>query len=61
LLPANHFGGRPGRTTSDALHILVHKIKETWHAGKVAAVLFLDIEGAFLNAAPTRLVHNLRK
>jgi len=61
LLPPNHFGGRPGRTTSDALHLLTHNIKKTWRAGKVAAVLFLDIEGAFPNAVPSRLVHNLRK
>jgi len=61
LLPTNHFGGRPGRTTMDTLHILAHKIKEAWRGGKVAAVLFLDIEGAFPNAVPLRLVHNLRK
>jgi hypothetical protein len=41
--------------------VLAHKIKDTWRAGKVAAVLFLDVEGAFLNAIPTKLVHNLRK
>jgi hypothetical protein len=29
--------------------------------GKVTSVLFLDIEGAFPNANPERLVHNLRK
>ena len=61
LLPANHFGGRPGRTTTDAMHLLVSKIKAAWRAGKVASVLFLDIEGAFPNANPERLVHNLRK
>jgi hypothetical protein len=60
LLPCNHFRGRPGCTTADALHLLTHKIEETWCAGKVAAVLFLDIEGAFPNAVPSRLVHNLR-
>lgn len=27
LIPKTHFGGRPGRTTIDALHYLVHKIK----------------------------------
>lgn len=27
LLPANHFGGRPGRTTTDAVHVLVDKVK----------------------------------
>jgi hypothetical protein len=30
LLPANHFGGRPGRTMADVLHLLMHKIKEVW-------------------------------
>jgi len=27
LLPKNHFGGRPGRTTTDAMHILTNRIK----------------------------------
>lgn len=31
LLPPNHFRGRPGRTTTDAIHLLVHKIKDSWH------------------------------
>ena len=61
LLPKNHFGGCPGRTTTDAMHLLTLRIKAAWCAGKVAAVLFLDIEGAFPNAVPERLVHNLRK
>jgi hypothetical protein len=30
LLPANHFGGRPGRTITDAMHLLVNKIKAAW-------------------------------
>ena len=59
LLPANHFGGRPGRATTDAMHLLVNKIKAAWRTGKVSSVLFLDIEGAFPNANPERLVHNL--
>jgi hypothetical protein len=61
LLPKHHFGGRPGRTTTDAMHLLTLKIKAAWQAGKVASALFLDIEGAFPNAVPKRLVHNLRK
>lgn len=61
LLPANHFGGRPGRTTTDAMHLLANTIKASWRAGKVTSVLFLDIEGAFPNAVPSRLVHNMRK
>jgi hypothetical protein len=61
LLPANHFGGHPSRTTMDAIHLLVTKIKVAWCSKKVTSVLFLDIEGAFPNANPDRLVHNLKK
>jgi len=61
LLPKTHFGGRPGQTTTNMMHLLTLRIKAAWCAGKVAAVLFLDIEGAFPNAMPERLVHNLRK
>jgi ribonuclease HI len=61
LLPANHFGGRKRRTATDAVHLLVSKIKDAWRAGKVTAVLFLDIEGAFPNADNAQLVRNLRK
>jgi hypothetical protein len=32
LIPPNHFGGRPGRTTTDALHYLVHIIKNAGRA-----------------------------
>lgn len=59
MLPANHFGGRPGCTTTDAIHLLTNIIKLAWRKRKVVAVLFLDIEGAFPNANPERLVHNL--
>jgi ribonuclease HI/endonuclease/exonuclease/phosphatase family metal-dependent hydrolase len=61
LLPKTHFGGRPGRTTTDAIHYLIHKIKAAWREEKVVSVLFLDVEGAFPNAVTTRLIHNLRK
>ena len=61
LLPTNHFGGRPDRTTMDTLHMLAHKIKDTWQAGKVVVVLFLNVDRVFPNAVLTKLVHNLRK
>ena len=61
LLPKTHFGGRPGRTTTDAVHYLVDKIKSAWREEKVASVLFLDVEGAFPNAVTGRLIHNLKK
>ncbi|KAJ7576681.1 hypothetical protein C8J56DRAFT_764553, partial [Mycena floridula] len=30
LLPATHIGGRPGRTTTDVLHLLVTRAKNEW-------------------------------
>jgi hypothetical protein len=30
LLPATHFGGHPGQSTSDSMHLLTHKIKNAW-------------------------------
>ena len=61
LLQVHHFGGRPGCTTMDAVHLLVHQIKSEWQRGNVTSVLFLDMEGAFPNAVPVTLVHNLQK
>lgn len=61
LLLANHFGERPGRTTTDSMHLVVNKIKDAWRHHKVMVMLFLDIEGAFPNAATDCLLHNLWK
>ena len=60
LLPAHHFGGRPGRRTTDSMHLLTHRIKHAWRNGRVASILFLDIEGAFPNAVKERLLHNMK-
>ena len=60
LLPPTHFGGRPGRTTTDALHALTYKIKDVWRKRQVISVLFLDIKGAFPNVVNERLIHNLK-
>jgi ribonuclease HI len=61
LLPPNHYGGRPGRMTTDAVHSLVDKVKSAWRRGKVVSILYLDVEGAFPNAVTDRLIHNLRR
>lgn len=61
LLPSTHFGGRPGRNTSDQLQYIVSIIKDAWKKGKVASVLYLDVAGAFPNAVKERLLHNLRR
>ncbi|KAJ3486250.1 hypothetical protein NLI96_g4374 [Meripilus lineatus] len=61
LLPPNHFGGRPGRTTTDALLYLTSRIKDAWRGKGVVTVLFLDISQAFPSVSHTRLIHNLRR
>jgi hypothetical protein len=59
LLPPMHFRGRPGRTTTDALHALTYRIKDAWRKKQVV-LLFLDIKGVFPNAVNERLLHNLK-
>ena len=44
---------------TDVMHLLAHKIKAAWCQHNVAAILFLDVEGAFPNAVSTRLLHNM--
>src|SRR5437879_271567 len=61
LLPNTHFGGRPGQSTTDSLHLLEYTIKHAWQQCKVVSALFLDIEGAFPNAVMDWLLHNLKK
>jgi Reverse transcriptase (RNA-dependent DNA polymerase) len=61
LLPKSHYGGKPGRMTTDAVHALVDKVKSDWRRGKVVSILFLDVEAAFPNAATDRLLHNLQR
>ena len=41
LLPDMHFGGRPCRSTTDVVHLLIHQVKEAWRKGKVMSILFL--------------------
>ncbi len=60
MLLGTHFGGRPGRTTTDQLHHIVTHIKDAWRNGQVATVLYLDVAGVFPNAVRDCLIHNLR-
>ena len=60
LLPANHFRGRPGRTTSDSLHYVAKFTKEAWRKGEVVSTLFLDIKSTFPSVRLKRLTHNVR-
>ncbi|CUA75215.1 putative RNA-directed DNA polymerase from transposon BS [Rhizoctonia solani] len=60
-LPDHHFGGRSGRTTTDALHLLAKTVKDAWATKKVASSLFLNVKGAFPHANPLRLAKNMRQ
>jgi Reverse transcriptase (RNA-dependent DNA polymerase) len=61
LLPDSQFGGRPGRSTTDALHLLVQKVKTAWRSHDVVTALFLDIKAAFPNVVKEVLLNNMRQ
>ena len=60
ILPQNHFGGRPGRATTDSVHLLVKTVKDAWRRGEVASLLCLDVKAAFPSAAMDVLLHEMR-
>ncbi|KJA19536.1 hypothetical protein HYPSUDRAFT_109586, partial [Hypholoma sublateritium FD-334 SS-4] len=61
LLPAMQFGGRPGRTTTDSLHLLTKFTKDAWRKGHEVAAIFMDVKGAFPNTVIPVLAHDMRK
>jgi len=61
LLPEHHFGGRPGRTTEDAMLILSESIHQAWKKGEIFSAILMDVSGAFNNVHHKRLIHNMRK
>jgi len=61
MLPNNHFGCRPGRTTSDSLHFIIKYIKDTWRGRKVVSALFLDVKATFPSVVLDCLIHNMRR
>jgi hypothetical protein len=60
LLPSNQYGGRKGRTTTDAVHSLVDFTKQAWRRKKEVVLLLLDIKGAFPNVSIPVLTHDMR-
>jgi ribonuclease HI len=47
LLPETQFGGRVGRTTEQALLVLVNAIDRAWLRSKVVTLVAFDLKGAF--------------
>jgi len=61
LLPQTHFGGRPGRSTIDSLHLLTKFITNSWASKHDhVSLLFLNVKAAFPSVVAKRLLHNLR-
>ena len=61
LLPTQHYGGRPGRSTEDAMMALSESIHSAWKKKLMYTAIFLDVAGAFNNVHHKRLEYNLRK
>ena len=63
LLPATHFGGLPGRATTDSLHLVTKFVHDAWAhpTDHHVSLLFLDVKAAFPSVVPERLLHNMRK
>jgi ribonuclease HI len=47
LLPDTQFGGRPGRTTEQALLVLSNAIDQAWYKLGVVTLIAFDLKGAF--------------
>jgi len=60
LLPNYQFGGRPGRSTTDALHYVEQFTRNAWRKGQVTSALFLDIQAAFPNMRKDKLIANMK-
>jgi hypothetical protein len=60
LLPDTQFGGRPGRTTEQALLVLSNAIDRAWYKHKVVTLMAFDLEGAFNGVNKVSLDARLR-
>jgi len=47
LLPETQFGGRPGRTTEQALLILANAVNRAWAKNKMVTLVAFDLKNAF--------------
>ena len=62
MLPPTHFGGRPGRTTVDSIHLFSKFAHDAWAHPKerYVSALFLDVKAAFPSVVIKKLLHNMR-
>jgi hypothetical protein len=55
LLPDTQFGGRPGRTTEQALLVLANSIDQAWLRTRVVTLIAFDVRGAFNGVSSSTL------
>jgi hypothetical protein len=55
LLPDTQFGGRPGRTTEQALLVLANAMDRAWYRQKIVTLVAFDLKGAFNGVNKTSL------
>ena len=62
LLPDTHFGGLPGKSVVDSIHLLTKFIHDAWAhpTDNHVSILFMDVKAAFPSVVPERLFHNMR-
>lgn len=60
LLPNTQFGGRPGRTTEQALLVLANAIDRAWCQQKVVTLVAFDLKGAFNGVNKKSVDHRLQ-
>jgi ribonuclease HI len=60
LLPDTQFGGRPGRTTEQALLVLANAIDRAWLGQRVVTLVAFDLKGAFNGVNKTSLDARLK-
>lgn len=60
LLPDTQFGGRPGRTTEQALLVLSNAIDRAWYKHNVVTLMAFDLKGAFNGVNKVSLDARLR-
>lgn len=61
LLHPGHYGGRPDRSSQEAMVHLTSWIKNEWSKGKIAGALFADFKSAFPSVHHPRLLDTMRK
>ena len=55
-LHPGQMGGQKERSAIDAVATLVHTVQENWKKKKLAAVLFMDVKGAFDHVSKGQLI-----